>query len=65
MQYGTADEVEIREKSIEYKGETFDRIESLLDNDSASEAQVSFVEDLTDYEVDELGSHNAPFYVSS
>ncbi len=64
MQYGTADEAEIREKSIEYKGETFDRIGALLDNDSASEAQVSFVEDITDYEVDELGNTN-PIYTNA
>lgn len=64
MQYGTADEAEIRGKSIEYKGETFDRIGALLDNDSASEAQVSFVEDLTDYEVDELGNTN-PIYTNA
>ncbi|MGM0309821.1 hypothetical protein IGK15_002946 [Enterococcus sp. AZ045] len=64
MQYGTANETEIREKSIEYNGKTFDRIGALLDNDSASEAQVSFVEDLTDYEVDELGNTN-PIYTNA
>lgn len=64
MQYGTANETEIREKSIEYNGKTFDRIGALLDNDSASEAQVSFVEDITDYEVDELGNTN-PIYTNA
>ncbi|MGL9909956.1 hypothetical protein [Enterococcus sp. DIV0213h] len=64
MQYGTADEAEIREQAIEYNGQSFDRIGALLDNDSASEAQVAFVEDVTDYEVDELGNTN-PIYTNA
>lgn len=64
MQYGTADEEEIREQAVEYNGQSFDRIGALLDNDSASEAQVAFVEDITDYEVDELGNTN-PIYTNA
>lgn len=64
MQYGTADEEEIREHAVEYNGQSFDRIGALLDNDSASEAQVAFVEDITDYEVDELGNTN-PIYTNA
>lgn len=64
MQYGTADEEEIREQAVEYNCQSFDRIGALLDNDSASEAQVAFVEDITDYEVDELGNTN-PIYTNA
>lgn len=61
MQYGTTDMEKIRESKIDYQGEEYDRIGALLDNDSSSEEQLSFTEEVTNYEVDTLGNNNPTF----
>jgi hypothetical protein len=63
LNYGTTDSEKIREKQIEYKGESYDRIGALLDNDNGTDKQIKFVDAVTDYEVDTIGN-SMPSYLN-
>lgn len=61
MQYGTSKTDKIREKEVEYKGETYDRIGILLDNDIDGDIGTDFFEQITKYESETLNNKDIMF----
>lgn len=62
MNYGTTDIAAIREKTVEYEGTDYDRINLLLDNDINTNENMDVHAEVTNYESEELGNRAIQYY---
>ncbi|MFZ7299389.1 CD3337/EF1877 family mobilome membrane protein [Enterococcus gallinarum] len=62
MNYGSSVPESIRKKSVEYKGESYDRIQILLDNDVNQGKNIELHEEVTKYEAEELNNRTVQYF---